>query len=61
MKKATGKEVEEENQDFLNKMKNNSEISSFKCEECDMKVDTISMLKFHMRSLQFKFKQTPKK
>ena len=32
-------------------MKNDSETPSFKCQQCDVKVDTISMLKFHVRTL----------
>ena len=47
-----------ENMDFLNKMKNESETPSFKCQECDVKVETISMLKFHVRTLHMSSVQT---
>ena len=40
-----------ENIDFINKIKNESETPSFQCEECDVKVARISILRFHVRTL----------
>ena len=40
-----------EKNDFINKLKGESETPHLKCEQCDVIVETVSMLKFHMRTI----------
>ena len=45
------KQKKKENSDFLNNLKKGSDNLYFQCDECDLKTETRTQLKFHMRSI----------